>query len=190
MLMSLDLGGKVGWALFHPDGRVAQIGTFKVPKGAFVQDYGSRALHLARWLYRFIRDRSVTRLVYESPFLPLNQFAKKGVGGATFTQHGIRLGVVWTTTAELIAAQAGIECAEVAVVSAKVELSGDHRAKKPAMIAAARARGWPVEDEHQADALGVGLVDLVARGILPGRPPKPKVPKPRRARSAPLIEFA
>ena len=177
MLLGLDLGGKVGFALFRDDGTLVDTGTFIIRKGATPQDYGIRALHLAKWLDKFIRDYAVTRMAFEAPFLPINQFKKVGEQKTPFTQHGVRLGVVWATVAELIAVRASVTCVEVLVVEGKMALTGNHVAKKPEMVAAARARGWMVADEHQGDAAGVGLVDLVARGILE---PAPRKVRPKK----------
>lgn len=193
MLLALDLGGKTGWALFTANGSLLYTGTVKVSAGEFPDAYGERMLYLGKWLWRFIRERGVTRIVFESPYVPITGFKSTSGKGPVFTQHSIRLGISWACTVELIAEQAGVPCGEVSAISAKKEFTGDHRAKKPDMLAEAIRRGWLLPDsraEDQADACAVGLVDLVERGILPARPKVKKPPKPKPPRPAPLIELA
>ena len=61
---------------------------------------------------------------------------------------------------ETVAAEYKIPCYEVASASAKKAMTGRGRLQDKAqeMIDAARARGWNVDDDHQADALGVAMV--------------------------------
>lgn len=200
MLLALDLGGVVGFALFRSDGTFIRSGRKTVKKGAFPESYGERALDLAKWLYKFIPENGVTRVVFESPWIPRGGFqhdgdAPKVLGKKKiiFTDHSIRLGILWADTVELICAQSKVPCGEVSATSAKAEFTGNGRCEKKDMVAEAKRRGWMAADndnEHEGDACGIGVVDLVARNILPARPKKKAPPKPKKLRPAPLIELA
>src|SRR5262245_18087794 len=82
------------------------------------------------------------------------------------TAQTLRLQISLASTIETLAKARGVRCFEVATQSAKVALLGIGRAPKDArnwdwkreMVIAAVRRGWPVGDDHQADACAVALV--------------------------------
>lgn len=73
---------------------------------------------------------------------------------------------------------------EISVTSGKLRLSGSGRAKKPEMIAAALAKGYAVETEHEADAAGIREVFLFGKAETKAQREKRKAQERRDARDA------
>jgi Holliday junction resolvasome RuvABC endonuclease subunit len=57
---------------------------------------------------------------------------------------------------ELVAAERSRRCIEITPQQAKAALGG-RKADKAMMMAAALTMGWPVKNDHEADACGVAL---------------------------------
>ena len=151
----LDLSTRVGWALFEGPLLLPRMGTYRLPK-AEPDDYAGRTLPLREWLSRMIINEDIKLVGFESPIV----MAPSTGGGKFTTAQTIRLQISLASEIETTAAEHQTPCYEVASMSAKKALAGKARLanKKQDMIDAAHARGWNVEDEHQADALGVAMV--------------------------------
>lgn len=186
-ILALDVSTNVGWALFAAPmpGSELLLGTYRVPSSESADDYGFRTIALESWLEDRIKEHEPDVIAFESPFIPmtpnwnvvlgmLSRVLAPGVMGAVraavakvqgkngfvTTQHTLRLQISLANTIETTAARRGIRVLEVASMSAKKELTGSGRAQKETMIIAAKDRGWPIKNQHEADACGVGLVAI------------------------------
>lgn len=139
ILVALDVGTKCGVATFGLEGELLKRYTF-------VSDRGAQAQNLFNLLRGFLTPNMV--VAWEQPF---------GIYGAQVTQRMV--GAI-LCACELI----GCDDVPVNLITVKKHATGDGRASKEMMIAAAEAQ-WGGEDwdEHQADAAWVGLC---AQGIL------------------------
>jgi crossover junction endodeoxyribonuclease RuvC len=157
-LLALDTSTHVGWALFAHPHRVVDFDTWEMPDGNTADDMGTRWLAFDFWLSGMIRNHRPLTIAFEAPISPNMPFAKSNTRTMRLL-HGI------TVIAETVAARHGVRCIEVPNSTAKLRLVGDHRAKKPAMIAAAMRLGHQVADDNQADAIGVALATYEHLGI-------------------------
>jgi len=136
-LLALDLGTRTGWA----------IGGSRIDSG--VQDFalrrgespGMRFVHFSRWLATMIpAPGSVTLCCYELAHHRGGAATEIGVGMVTRVQE---------RCAALDVTYAGVHSATL-----KKHATGKGNAKKPDMLAAARARlGYPGSDDNECDAL-------------------------------------
>lgn len=164
--LGLDISTYTGWALFAGDDALPVCGTYRLPKCA-PADYGTRGLALGRWLKTHVGLHLPNLIAFESPLVMM----PGGQGKSFTTAHVIRLQIALATVIEVTARGLGVPCVEVATASAKKTMVGYGRKPKDApadfdwgkiMMDAAKRRGWPVEDHHQADACAVVMC---ARGI-------------------------
>lgn len=173
-VLGLDLSTRTGWAWFEDADGKPVCGTERLPKVLDPDDYGTRTLALLRWLDQFVEDhRPINVIVFESPFIPMGPTKDKDTHGSdqkpTFntTAQTIRLQISLASTIETVAKSHDIRCMEVATSSGKLMLTGCGRAPKVKnwdwgreMVNAATRRGYPVADDHQADACAVALVAM------------------------------
>jgi Holliday junction resolvasome RuvABC endonuclease subunit len=157
-LLALDTSTHVGWALFAHPHRVVDFDTWEMPDGNTVDDMGTRWCAFDFWLSGMIRNHKPVTVAFEAPVSP-NVIMRNTNTRTMRLLHGI------TVIAETVAARHGVRCIEVPNSTAKLRLVGDHRAKKPAMIAAAMRLGHQVADDNQADAIGVALATYEHLGI-------------------------
>lgn len=151
-LVALDIATQVGWAYFPADGAAPKCGTWKVPGAWAADDYGARFSRFHSWLCDVLTTFEPAALAFESPVLP------RGSMNLQTTEHTLRTLIGMAAVAELIATLRGLRCLEVNVSTAKKAFTGNGRAEKADMMAAASRRGFGVQDHHQADACAVGLV--------------------------------
>ncbi len=153
-VLGLDCSTQVGWSYFSADGAVPRCGTWKAPPSWSAEDYGTRFAKFHDWLCDMLTTMQPDVLAFESPVLP------RGSMNMLTTEHTLRTLIGLVSVAELVAQLRGVRCFEVNVATAKKMLTGNGRAEKPDMVIAATNRGFPVADDHQADACAVGLVAL------------------------------
>lgn len=157
----LDGGSKVGWAVMEYDQAFALIakGTFgTTSEGTGI--YGYR-LHVIDGRVQALIDKyRPARVGFESPWMPRGDTAKGNPMSARFL-------INVAGKFEEVAARNGFgadEISEVAPATAKLVLTGSGRLEgstkeqKEQMKAACRRRGYEPADEHQADAIAVGIV--------------------------------
>lgn len=143
-VLAFDAATETGWASFASARSRPVLGTLSLPSGT---DYGERNLAMFTATEALIIQHRPDIVGYEAPFYrPRDRW------------HERRLLTGLTVAIELAATKHLVRCIEVLVGDAKACLSGDRRADKKAMEDAARLLGWPVEDDHQADAGAVALV--------------------------------
>lgn len=144
-VLAFDAATTVGWALFADARAVPLLGTFTLEGHGC--DYGRLNCKMLGVVRMLIREQRPEVIAFEAPiFMPRDKW------------HTRRLLVGLVTIIELAAAMANLPCVEVVPREAKQCLTGDQYADKKAMVAAAETMGWPVEDDHQADACAVALV--------------------------------
>lgn len=137
-IIALDLASNTGWAT-NPPNEEPQFGTEVLPKtgkevGPFVE-----AFH--KFLVQKIEIEKPVLIIYEQPSI----FAKT-TPDAVIKLNGL------ATHCEWVAHRKGIVVRAANPSRLKKFATGDGRAKKDDMIAAARRYGWRVGDDNQADA--------------------------------------
>lgn len=156
----LDISTRTGWSLFESPISIPIFGTKKLPKAA-PENYAGRTLPLREWMRMMITKYRPDAVAFESPFIPMGNFIKKdGPAPFTTTQHTLRLQIALATEVETTAAEFKIsEIHEISTMTVKKALAGKSKLddKSKDMMDAAKARGWMVTDDNQADALGVGI---------------------------------
>ena len=131
--MALDVAYRTGWA--GSDGATGSIDLAE-HKG----DLAWMGLVLASHIDRLIAQHHVTELVIERPFYRAGGTAVYALGGLAFVAH-------------MRARCANVPRREVTAWEVKKWATGDRKAKKPAMVAAARRLGWEPKNDDEADAI-------------------------------------
>jgi hypothetical protein len=171
LLLALDIATNTGWACGNPlahrvaDGPldIASGGEWPKPNSGVRRACAAGASlgpalsgYAKMWGQVLERDRP-TWVAYEAPIM----------GGKAANQGTVRLLNGMIGTIARMCFDMGIPPPiENSNASIKKHWTGSGAAKKPDMVAAARARGWPVTDHNEADALA--LFDLVAARIQRG----------------------
>jgi Holliday junction resolvasome RuvABC endonuclease subunit len=158
-VLALDCSTNVGWALFEgPAGRV-RFGTWRAPKSFLQAEYGRSFVALEQWLGDMITVHTPDVVGFEAPIMPFAGFIEQ-----RSSLDVVRLLIGLASVVELVATRAQLRCIEVPVPTAKKRLCGTGRATKRDMINAVVRLGHLVEDDHQADAIAVGLATYVHIG--------------------------
>lgn len=141
-ILALDLGQKLGWV--------------KGPAGALPVKAGTIELRDTAKLGPFLRSaddplrdllEGVTAVAVEKP---------NTAGNSAYMAVRKLMGLLGHT--HYWASFYGVSVTEISVMSGKLSLAGSGRAQKDDMIRASAALGFPVTDEHQADAHGIWRV--------------------------------
>jgi len=168
-LLALDLATACGWAVFDAGERVAS-GTWKLKASPGRSRFGHLLL-----LLRSRVATGVSVVAYEHVHRHVGIDAAHVFGGwlaqleELVALTGVRL--VPITTSQ-IHAVAKVKRARSPKVAGQTKAEKARAAKlrrdknKAATIAAACARGWPVEDDNEAEACFCGLVALTQRAGL------------------------
>jgi hypothetical protein len=148
--LALDLGTTTGWALRAPDGLITS-GTVSFRPSRY-EGGGIRYLRFANWLTELDQlSGPIAAIWYEEVRRHAGTDAAHVYGGLMATL---------TAWAEL----RGVPYQGVAVGTIKRHATGQGNTGKPAMIAAARARGFSPADDNEADAIAILLWALETRG--------------------------
>ena len=141
VILALDLGTQTGWALIGADDQV-DSGTvsFAPRKG---EGPGMRFARFRRWLIDLKSAHGQIDAVYYED-------VRRHIGTTAAHIYGGFLAVL-----AMWAGHHGIPCTGVGVGVIKKHATGNGAAKKPAMIAAMRERGYAVMDDNAADALAL-----------------------------------
>jgi crossover junction endodeoxyribonuclease RuvC len=134
-VVALDLGTKMGWAVLEDGQRFS--GTEEFQSGRF-EGGGMRYLRFRRWL---------AKLGPGEVYFEEVRFSK-----TTDAAH-VYGGMLATLTAWC--EEHGVPYMGVPVKTVKKHATQNGNAGKPAMVAAARARGWEPRDDNEADALWI-----------------------------------
>lgn len=148
MILGIDLGQTVGWV---KGGAVGPLEHGEYPM--------AQSSDLGLWLHSFDGFfqggimRGVTGISVEQPFLGSDYYpARKLISQLGHLYH-------WARFFQIPASN----IMEVPVATGKLTLSGDGRADKTKMIAAAATHGYEGLSEHEADALGIWWVYIFGR---------------------------
>lgn len=146
-ILALDTSLNTGYALGggNPDDTV--FGTVYFHK--WKDDYAACGRMFSHWLGDFLDEKKPAILILEKPLLFNN-----ARGGVTQLLNGL----VWEAHRE--AEFRDIPRIEYAPTSIKKFIAGNGRAEKSAVIEAVQAKGFAVEDDHQADAVAMLLLHL------------------------------
>ena len=137
-ILALDLGTTSGWAARSVDGSIAHgFASFKFGKK---EGAGMRYLKFQRWLAALPFEPS--HVYYEGVVRHLGTQAAHVYGG---------LEAILTAWCE----SRQIPYTAVPVGTIKLHATGKGNSDKAAMIASARARGHPVVDDNEADAIAI-----------------------------------
>lgn len=140
-ILALDLATHCGWATNAPH-EEPDFGTEVLPStgkdvGPFIGAYDV-------WLRRMLDEQKPALVIYEQPSI----FAK------TTPDTVIKLNGLATHT-EWLCFRRSVPIRSANPSKLKKFFTGNGKAKKDEMVAAARRRGWKVTDDNQADACAV-----------------------------------
>lgn len=142
-VLAFDASSTTGWASFADARSVPVLGSFELKPRA--SDYGSVALDMMGKVRSLIEQHKPQVVGFEAPiFLPRDRW------------HTRRLLGCLVNVIELAAAMRDLRCIEVDPSKVKACLGGKG-ADKAQQIKAAILMGWPVKNDHEADACGVAL---------------------------------
>ncbi len=148
MFLALDIATSTGFAIGSPVDGPVEWGTHTLPRtgadhGRFLQAYRD-------WLVPLIREKNISRVVYEAPIMPM----------AANIQTTRKLYALCGLT-ELLALDFDLVCQEAQISKwrrhffGKGNAGGKRAALKKRAIAECRRRGWEVKTDDEAEALGI-----------------------------------
>lgn len=112
------------------------------------EEFGLRFSRFEEWLDDQVAVHQPDLIAFEAPLVAR--------GPNVATNHAtIRFLFGLAAIVEKRAHQLGIRCAEINVQTVKLHFAGHGHATKSAIAMRCRSLGWPVENEHEADAAGV-----------------------------------
>jgi len=140
MLLSLDISLNTGWACGAKGNLTFGTRDFNGVSG----DYAVLGRRFRAWLNGLLTEKEPTDLVIEKPFLRHQ--------GPSY----LLTGLVWE--AHRAAELRNIPRHEIRPISIKKFITGNGRAKKPEVMAAVRGKGYPITNDHEADAVAMLLL--------------------------------
>lgn len=141
-VLALDLGTRCGWAIFDGGKPIASgVWVLQSDRQRRFEGGGMKWLRLRQMLDE-VGD-GIGRVVLEEVRRHMGVDAAHAYGGALATVSS------WCE-------ERRIPYEALPVATIKKHATGKGNAKKDAMMEAARARGWHVEDDNHADALWIG----------------------------------
>jgi Holliday junction resolvasome RuvABC endonuclease subunit len=149
-ILALDLGTTTGWALRAHDGLITS-GTVSFKPGRF-DGGGMRYLRFTNWLTEIDQLSGPIEAIW------FEEVRNHKAVDASHVYGGLM--ATLTAWAEL----RGIPYAGTPVGTIKRHATGKGNAKKEAMVAAARARGFSPADDNEADAIAILLLAIETNG--------------------------
>lgn len=144
-LLTLDLATKTGFAVGDiSNGERPHSGVLILPSTG--EDIGRFLLALENWLNDMISIHKPDTVIFEAPLLLSN--------GKTNITTARKLMCLAGLT-ELFCSKHKLNAAECHVGTIKKYFTGNGSAKKPQMIAQAKALGFDAKDDNEADALAI-----------------------------------
>lgn len=145
-VLALDLATRTGWCV-GVAGEPVRVGTHDISRAG---DHVGRFLNAHQeFMNKALASGTIDRVWFEAPIL------QGGNGLKTLIKLYGLAGVT-----QMVCLQHKVPVEGVNLATVKKMLTGSGRADKPAMIAAAQARGVDVQDDNQADAFGIYLCAL------------------------------
>ena len=144
-ILALDLGTKTGYALRRRDGRV-QHGTVNfTPRKGWSE--GQKWVRYRAWLASIMRDEQIHRVAYELVI-------RHEVKGRPLWDAAHAYGAFQAIT-HMVCDSFNVDAIGVNLATVKKSFTGSGRAKKEDMMVQAKARGFKVVDDNDADALAI-----------------------------------
>lgn len=138
-ILALDLGNKMGYALFDGKNTLSETIKHKNSKGAAGHQY----LHFRYWLANVLFNfDSIDAIYYEDVRRHLGTDAAHVYGG-------------YLATLQAFCCEKNIKLVPVAVGTIKKHWTGKGNADKNEMLAEAKRRGFNAIDDNEADALAI-----------------------------------
>jgi len=147
-ILALDLANHTGWAVRRRDGRILHGVENFTPRASWTP--GQRWQRFRSWMAETIVAHNVNALAYEVVI----QGGRLKEGGHKSGAAGDVYGG-FKAVMEMVADSHRLEIHPVHVATVKKTWTGNHMAKKPDMVMQAKARGFRVEDDNEADALAI-----------------------------------
>lgn len=147
IILAIDTGSTSGAAWDGADG-IPRFSTWHGNRWSAPGEFGPRLVKFEEWLLDLIAVVSPDRIVLEAPLVA------RGSNIVT-NADTVRLLYSLAGLVEKCAAQRGIECFEVNVMTVKKQFTGNGRAQKADVMFRARQLGWGLPNEHEADACAV-----------------------------------
>jgi Holliday junction resolvasome RuvABC endonuclease subunit len=168
-ILALDLANHTGYAVRRRDGKILHGVENFSPRASWSP--GQRWQRFRSWLAETIVSHNINAIAYEVVI--------QAQGRSSVAAGDVYGG--FKAVMEMVADSHRLEIHPVHVATVKKTWTGNHMAKKPDMVIQAKARGFRVEDDNEADALAI-LHWAMAKeaGIWT---PTPKRPKPKAKRS-------
>lgn len=171
-ILALDLANHTGWAVRRRDGRILHGVAVFTPRASWTP--GQRWQRFRSWLAETIVAHNINVLAYE--------IVIQAQGRSSVAAGDVYGG--FKAVMEMVADSHRLEIHPVHVATVKKTWTGNHMAKKPDMILQAKARGFRVEDDNEADALAI-LHWAMAKEAGTWKP-TPK--RPKKAKRAPKAQ--
>ncbi len=147
-ILAIDLGTKMGWALFQKKGKTSNItsGTVNFVNDRY-QGGGMRYLKFQKWLNDLLNQTSKIDVVY------FEEVRNHGKFGMVYAQvYGGFLGMLTSWCEDLSIPYEGVPVATI-----KKFISGKGNASKDEVIACVGALGHNPADDNEADAIALLL---------------------------------
>ena len=147
-ILALDMATRTGWAI--GDGNQALVYGTKDhgPTLNFFGDWAAVYHYHHHWLVGLFDDHNIGRLVIERPFFRGKHY--QFFAGLLAVSHKAAFGYDISRT-------------EVAPTQLKKAITGNGKATKAEMIEAVAALGYSPEDDNQADAIALLVMDAQMR---------------------------
>lgn len=144
-ILALDLGTKTGYALRRRDGSTRHGTEVFTPRKSWSE--GQKWARYRAWLAGVINDEKVHRVVYE-------QVIRHEVKGRPVWDAAHAYGAFEAIT-HMVCDGFNIQAHGVNLSTVKKSFTGSGRAKKEDVMLQAKARGFKVVDDNNADALAI-----------------------------------
>lgn len=142
VVLALDLGTKLGWAVRARDGKVMHGTQVFTPRASWAP--GQKWQRFRSWLSTTITEHNITQIAFED--------VKRHGPGQVLAAHaygGFR------AMLEMVADQHRVTLVPFGVGQIKKHWTGSGVAKKDEMVMQAKVRGFRVVDDNNADALAI-----------------------------------
>lgn len=144
-ILALDLGTKTGYAIRRRDGTCRHGTEVFTPRKSWSE--GQKWARFRAWLGGVIHDEQIHRVVYE-------QVIRHEVKGRPLWDAAHAYGAFEAIT-HMVCDGFNIRAHGVNLATVKKSFTGSGRAKKEDMMLQAKARGFNVVDDNNADALAI-----------------------------------
>ena len=151
LILGLDIATTTGFAHDLPgDAGIPAVGSLKLPSGTGGA-HGAGFYAFAQWLDNIVLAKRPVLVAMEAPM----HVAGGHASSRPTQQNTIRVLMGLAAIAEYVCFARRTTLLEINIGTAKKYLAGNGRADKAAMMHACKIRGWPVTDDHQADAIAL-----------------------------------